>query len=98
MKILQNMINPLYAKLVTCNDILLQSLVVGGAPLAKSVESHIIGLKLTVRIGEKSPQIGNDLWRPPVKWTQEHTPGVVVVSVDVVPNDWWALDDRRHFL
>lgn len=84
--------------LTTCNDVLLQAVVVGCTPLTQSVESHIVGLKLTVRVCKQSTQVRNDLGGSAVKGSQKHAPGVVVVSMDVVPDDRGALYDRGHFL
>lgn len=31
-----------------------------------------------------------------LKWPQEETSGVIVISVQVVPDEWGALEDRLH--
>lgn len=58
------------------------------APRGQRVNGHEIGLKFTVGVGEDASEFGDELGGPVLEGSHEDSLWVVVVSVDVVPDDW----------
>lgn len=61
--------------------------VAGLAPCGQRVNRHKIGLKFTVGVGEDASEFGDELCGTVLEGSQEESLRVVVVGVDVVPDD-----------
>lgn len=60
------------------------------------MEWDVIGFKLAVWIEKQASQVASKSRLPALKRAQEEAPGVIVVSVQVVPDEWGSLEDRLH--
>lgn len=78
---------------LTGYDVLLHAVRVRLAPLAKGVAGYVIGLKFAVGVGHHTADVWNDFWRPSIVWPQEHATRVIVVGMDVVPDDRGSFED-----
>ena len=56
----------------------------------------VVGLKLAVRVEQEAPQVAPQLRLSTLERPQEETSGVIVISVQIVPDEWGALEDRLH--
>lgn len=81
--------------MLTGNDILLDTIWIGLAPLAQCVARDVVGLKFTVGVGQHASDVGDDLRGAPIIRPQKHSAWVVVIGVDVVPDDRCSSQHRR---
>ena len=51
------------------------------------MKGDVVGLEFTVRIGQHSGKVGNEQGTATRKRTEEHAPMVIVIGVDVVPDE-----------
>lgn len=56
----------------------------------------VIGFKLAVWIKKQASQMASEFRLPALERPQEETSGVIVVGVQVVPDERGALKDRLH--
>lgn len=68
------------------------------APRGQRVNGHEIGLKFTVGVGEDASEFGEELGGPVLEGSHEDSLWVVVVSVDVVPDDRRTPQNSGHLL
>lgn len=57
---------------------------------------NVIGLKFTVGVEEQAAQVAPELRLSALERPQEEAPGVVVIGVQVVPDEGRALEDGLH--
>lgn len=56
----------------------------------------VVGFKLAVRVEQQAPKVAPQLRLSTLERPQEETSGIVVISVQVVPDERGALEDRFH--
>lgn len=62
------------------------------------MNGHKVGFKLAVGVGEDSLQSRNELCGATLIWTQEEPLLVIIISMNIVPDDWGPSKDFRHLL
>lgn len=62
------------------------------------MDGHKVGLKLTIRVGEDSFQSRDELCGAAFVWTQEKPLLVVIIGMNVVPDDRGSSQDFGHLL
>lgn len=65
-------------------------------PASQRMKGDVVGFELAVGVEQQAPQVAPDLRLPAFERTQEQTSGVVVVGVQVVPDERRSLEDRLH--
>lgn len=60
------------------------------------MQRNVIGLKFTVGVEEQAAQVVPELRFSALERAQEEAPGVVVVGVQVVPDERGTLEDGLH--
>ena len=60
------------------------------------MERDVVGFKLAVGVEKQASQVAPQLRLSALKRPQEETSGVVVVRVQIVPDEGGALEDRLH--
>lgn len=73
--------------ILTHDNILAHPIHIRLVPGGQSVDSYKVGLKLAIRVGEDSLQPGNELCGAAFVWTQEKPLLVIVIGVNVVPDN-----------
>lgn len=57
------------------------------------MDRNKVGFKFTVWVGEDSLQPWNELCGAALVWTQEQSFLIIVIGMNVVPNDWGSSQD-----
>lgn len=65
-------------------------------PAPQRMQRDIVGFKLAVRVEQQAPEVALQLRLSALERPQEETPGVIVIGVQVVPDERRALQDRLH--
>ncbi|KAG7243245.1 hypothetical protein INR49_011684 [Caranx melampygus] len=65
-------------------------------PGSQCMQWDVVGFKFAVGVEQQAPQVAPQLRLPTLERPQEETSGVIVVCVQVVPDEWGALEDRLH--
>lgn len=65
-------------------------------PASKCMQRNVIGFKLAVWVQEQAPKVALKLRLSTFEWPQEETSGVIVIGMQVVPDQRGALEDRLH--
>lgn len=65
-------------------------------PAAQRVQRDVVGLELAVGVEQQASQVVPQLRISTLEGPQEEASGVVIVSVQVVPDERGALEDRLH--
>ncbi|TNN50501.1 hypothetical protein EYF80_039311 [Liparis tanakae] len=60
------------------------------------MQGDVVGFKLAVGVEQQASQVAPQPGLPALEGPQEEAPGVVVVGVQVVPDERRALEDRLH--
>lgn len=84
----------LYATLtLTHHHILAYSIHIRFVPGGQSVDGYKVGLKFTVWVGEDSLQPWNELCGAALIWAQEQSLLIIVIGMNVVPDDRGSSQD-----
>lgn len=72
--------------------------VAGLAPCGQSVNCNEIGLEFTVGVSEDASEFGDEFCGPVLEGSEEESLRVVVVGVDVVPDDRGSPQNGGHLV
>lgn len=57
------------------------------------MQGDVVGFKLAVGVEQQAFQVVPNLWLPALEGSKEEPSGVIVVGVQVVPDQWRTLKD-----
>lgn len=60
------------------------------------MQGDVVGFELAVGVEQQASQVVSNLWLPALEGSKEETSGVIVVGVQVVPDQRRALEDWLH--